>query len=223
MLTHANLVANLRQIELANPIDEDGRLPLVSALLAHVRTHGRALRLRRARERDGVRAFRGDDRAGFGRREAHAHVLGAARSTSASTSGSATNWRKRTKKRRYLTEWAEEAGWRRFAKNDLPVEPHRTRENLDDTVAQMLDDEVGAKIREIFGGRLRATFAGGASLNYTVAKFFSAMGLNILHSYGLTETSPIVSMSTPDGNHPACVGFPSRAPRCVWARWMSCR
>ena len=111
-------------------------------------------------------------------------------------------------KRQYLTEWAEEAGWRRFAKkNDLPVE-HTERENLDDTVAQMLDDEVGAKIREIFGGRLRATFAGGASLNYTVAKFFSAMGLNILHSYGLTETSPIVSMSTPDGNHPACVGFP---------------
>ncbi len=207
MLTHANLVANLRQIELANPIDETdvflSYLPFSHTFertVAHYVSvaHGSAMAFARSAamiERDLVDVkptlMCSVPRVYERIYQRIRHELAEA-----------------DEKRRYLTEWAEEAGWRRFAKkNDLPVE-HTERENLDDTVAQMLDDEVGAKIREIFGGRLRATFAGGASLNYTVAKFFSAMGLNILHSYGLTETSPIVSMSTPDGNHPACVGFP---------------
>lgn len=111
-------------------------------------------------------------------------------------------------KTQYLTAWAAELGWRRFAKrNGLPYEPSE-REHLDDTVADMLDEEVMTKIRALFGGKLRATIAGGASLNYTVAQFFSAMGLNILQGYGLTETSPIISVCSHEGNHPATVGFP---------------
>ena len=110
---------------------------------------------------------------------------------------------------RYLTDWMLEVGWRRFAKkNDLPVES-TPRMCLDDEVHPILDREVARKIRKMFGGRLRATFAGGASLNYTVAKFFSAMGLNIQQVYGLTETSPILSWSTPEGNHPDTVGLPA--------------
>ena len=115
---------------------------------------------------------------------------------------------KRSEEKRRLFDWALEVGWRRFCReNDLPV-VESERSGLDDTVAKMLDDEVGAEVRALFGGRLRATFAGGASLNHTVAKFFCAMGVSVQQVYGLTETSPIVSFTTALKNHPRCVGFP---------------
>ena len=117
-----------------------------------------------------------------------------------------------SEEKRHLTDWTKEVGWRRFClQNDLPVE-HSQRENLDDTVWPTLDTDIASKIRALFGGKLRATFAGGASLNNAVAKFFCAMGINILQVYGLTETSPIVSFTRPVGNHPSCVGFP--VPDC---------
>lgn len=110
---------------------------------------------------------------------------------------------------RYLSDWALEAGWRRFCReNDLPVETSE-RANLDETVREMLDEEVAVKVRALFGGRMRAVLSGGASLNGTVAKFFCAMGLSVQQLYGLTETSPIVSFTTHVKNHPACVGFPA--------------
>ncbi len=111
--------------------------------------------------------------------------------------------------KRHLTEWAQEVGWRRFAKaNDLPVETSQ-RAQLDETVWPTLNTDIASKIRAAFGGRLRVSFAGGASLNYTVAKFFCAMGIEILQLYGLTETSPIVSFTRREGNHPTCVGHPA--------------
>ena len=112
-----------------------------------------------------------------------------------------------SERERYLYDWALEAGWRRFCRdNDLPVEPSE-RANLDDTVLAMLDEEVGEKVRAIFGGRLKKVFAGGASLNYTVAKFFCSMGISMRQVYGLTETTPIVSFSPRRLNHPDCVGW----------------
>ena len=113
-----------------------------------------------------------------------------------------------TDRDRYLTEWMVEVGWRQFAlRNDLPVETS-DRACLDDEILPILDREVGQKVRALFGGRLRYTFAGGASLNYTIAKFFSAMGIQICQANGLTETSPFLSINTPQNNHPATVGFP---------------
>lgn len=114
--------------------------------------------------------------------------------------------------KRHQTEWALEAGWRRFAEaNHLPVETS-PRAQLDDTAWPRLDSEIAAEVRAVFGGRLRATFGGGASLNYAVARFFCALGINILQVYGLTETSPIVSFTRTKDNHPDCVGHP--VPDC---------
>ncbi len=115
---------------------------------------------------------------------------------------------KAPEREQYLAAWAQEAGWRRFClKNGLPVEESE-RAGLDETILPLLDEEISRKIQAIFGGRLRMGFAGGAPLNYTVAKFFCAMGMSIQQVYGLTETSPIVSFTTMTGNHPQCVGFP---------------
>ena len=117
-----------------------------------------------------------------------------------------------SEEKRHQTAWALETGWRRFAEaNHLPIELS-PRAQLDETVWPRLDVEIASEVREIFGGRLRATFAGGASLNYAVARFFCALGINILQLYGLTETSPIVSFTRMKDNHPDCVGHP--VPGC---------
>lgn len=51
------------------------------------------------------------------------------------------------------------------------------------------------KVRRRFGGRLRLTISGGATLNKKLAKFFLRTGILVLEGYGLTETSPVVSVN----------------------------
>ena len=65
-----------------------------------------------------------------------------------------------------------------------------------------------AKYADFFGGRMKAILCGGASLNQSVARYFCAMGVPLRQVYGLTETSPIVSLTRAEMNHPACVGQP---------------
>ena len=104
--------------------------------------------------------------------------------------------------------WAQEVGWRRFCrKNSLPVE-HSPREELDDAAWPDLDAKIGTRVRALFGGRIRDLISGGAALNYSIAKFFCAMGIHLRQGYGLTESAPVISMSETVGNHPTTVGKP---------------
>lgn len=59
----------------------------------------------------------------------------------------------------------------------------------------LVDRLVLNKVRQSLGGRLKFSISGGASLNPSVAKFFEAVGIKILEGYGLTETSPIISVN----------------------------
>jgi long-chain acyl-CoA synthetase len=60
---------------------------------------------------------------------------------------------------------------------------------------KLADTIVFRKIRKRLGGRLQGSMTGGATMNLEVAQFFFDIGIRILDCYGLTETSPAVTMN----------------------------
>lgn len=67
---------------------------------------------------------------------------------------------------------------------------------------------VFSKIHERTGGNIRYFLSGGAPLRRDIAEFFSNVGLTICEGYGLTETSPVLTLNPPEKIKFGSVGKP---------------
>lgn len=105
--------------------------------------------------------------------------------------------------KRTLFRLTTEVGWRRFERQQKRARWHPAL-----LVWPLLSRLVAGKVTEKLGGRLRLAVSGGAPLSISVAKMFIGLGVPILQGYGLTETSPVISVNVPEDNEPGSVGIP---------------
>jgi len=70
------------------------------------------------------------------------------------------------------------------------------------------DAVVFKKIRQRFGGQLMGSLTASATMNVDVSNFFNDIGIPVYDCYGLTETSPAVTMNSPGVHRPGSVGRP---------------
>ncbi|MGI9571046.1 MAG: AMP-dependent synthetase/ligase, partial [Desulfobulbia bacterium] len=61
---------------------------------------------------------------------------------------------------------------------------------------RFFDRLVFKKIRDRFGGKLRGFICGGAPLDKTINEFMWTIGIPVYNGYGLTETSPALTLSS---------------------------
>jgi long-chain acyl-CoA synthetase len=55
---------------------------------------------------------------------------------------------------------------------------------------------------------IRIVVAGGGPLSPTTADFFDSFGFNMVHGYGMSENSPLISVNTPEHRRNVSVGLP---------------
>lgn len=67
------------------------------------------------------------------------------------------------------------------------------------------------RIHEKFGGHFMGCISGGAPLDVAVGEFFERIGIKVYQGYGLSETSPVVSVNTNKRGDLASVGQPLKS------------
>ncbi|MEJ2580476.1 MAG: long-chain fatty acid--CoA ligase, partial [Acidobacteriota bacterium] len=90
--------------------------------------------------------------------------------------------------RRALFNWALGVGRKAYPERLAGGDPGGISYRLADAL-------VLSKVREALGGRLRFCVSGGAPLPLFINEFFHSVGIRILEGYGLTETSPVISVN----------------------------
>ena len=108
---------------------------------------------------------------------------------------------KRSPLARWLFKQTAATGWRRFERRQGRGGWHPTM-----LLWPLLDRLIARNIRKNLGGRVRFTVCGGAPLAPAIARLFIGMDIQILQGYGLTESSPVISVNTPEENIPASIG-----------------
>ena len=73
---------------------------------------------------------------------------------------------------------------------------------------KVYDRLVYGKIRERFGGKIKHFISGGAPIAPELGALLIGLGMETLEGYGLTETSPVISVNRPFGPRLGTVGPP---------------
>ena len=102
---------------------------------------------------------------------------------------------------RAVLNWALKVG----EKHKAEIAAGRTPESLAWKIA---DRVVFSKVREGFGGKVKIFISGGAPLGRELAEWFATVGIRICEGYGLTETSPVISLNTPKAYKLGTTGRP---------------
>ena len=101
-----------------------------------------------------------------------------------------------------IFRWAENV-----AKESLPYRlTRRTPPGLLGIKLKLADRLVFSKIKERLGGRFEVATSGGAPLARDVAEFFWGAGIEIYEGYGLSETSPVLTVNRPGSVKMGTVG-----------------
>lgn len=105
--------------------------------------------------------------------------------------------------KRKLFHWAIDVGKRRaLARRSGKFSP------LIALQYALADRLVNGRLRARMGGRIRFFISGGAALIREYGEFFEAIGLQIIEGYGLSETSPVISVNRMDEHKFGTVGKP---------------
>ena len=96
--------------------------------------------------------------------------------------------------KRTIFFWAKRAGeqWATLSLAGLPI-PGGLR-----VKKKVADRLVFAKLRARTGGKIRFFVSGAAPLSADIAKFFYSAGLPVIEGYGLTESSPVLTLNPLD-------------------------
>jgi long-chain acyl-CoA synthetase len=73
---------------------------------------------------------------------------------------------------------------------------------------RLADRLLYSKVRAGLGGRIEIFISGGAPLGRELAEWYAAIGIRIHEGYGLTETSPVIAVNTPQAHKLGTVGKP---------------
>lgn len=88
--------------------------------------------------------------------------------------------------------------------NGVPYFFQRVHQTL---VAKGVANEPG-KLKSVLGGQVRGCISGGAALPDETFDYFESQGIPLLQGYGLTETSPVIAMSSLDVRKRGTAGKP---------------
>ncbi len=105
--------------------------------------------------------------------------------------------------KRLIFKLTVSTGWQRFQ-----WQQGRQRWSPRQLLWPLLSKLVVHTFQQRLGGKLRLAVSGGAPLPSHAARLFIGLQLNLLQGYGLTETSPVISVNPPDRNEPDSVGLP---------------
>jgi long-chain acyl-CoA synthetase len=72
----------------------------------------------------------------------------------------------------------------------------------------LFDRLVYRKLREVMGGQLRFAVSGGGPLPERLNHFYHGIGVKVFEGYGMTETSPVLTLNAEDGVRIGTVGRP---------------